>query len=142
MPSRPCPHRCLRLCVSGAMLAAMLMFLQQAAMIAVSQALASVGVMHGPAVALSGSAHFHDGLAGHIHVHGGKNAVGHVHDAVDADDDDDDVDGAGHAPIWSFDYTAVIIPPMNASALAFKVLYVGQCHHERGEGVEPDGMQR
>ena len=58
------------------MLAAVLLFVQQGAMIATSQALASIGVMHGPAVALSGPAHFHDGLAGHIHAHGGKNAVG------------------------------------------------------------------
>jgi hypothetical protein len=123
------------------MLAAMLLFVQQAAMIAVSQALASIGVMHGPAVALSGPAHFHDGLAGHIHVHGGKNAVGHVHDAVDADDDDD-VNGADPAPIWSFGYTAAIIPLIEASAVAFNVLCVRQCHHETGEGVEPDGMRR
>ena len=52
------------------------------------------------------------------------------------------VDGADHAPIWSFGCTAAVIPPMKASALAFKVLCVGQCHHESGEGVEPDGMQR
>ena len=81
------------------MLAAMLLFVQQGAMIALSQALASIGVMHDPAVALSGPAHFHNGLAGHVHAHGGKNAVGHVHDAVDTDDDDD-VNGADHAPIW------------------------------------------
>jgi hypothetical protein len=124
------------------MLLAMLLFVQQAAIITVSQALASIGLMRDPAVVLNGPAHFHGGLAGNVHVHGDKNGVGHVHNAVDTDDDDDDVNGAGHAPIWSFGYTAAVIPPMNASALAFKVIYVGQCHHERGEGVEPDGMQR
>jgi hypothetical protein len=123
------------------MLMAMMLFVQQAAMIAVSQTLASVGVMRDPAVALSGPAHFHDGLAGHIHVHGGKNATGHVHNATDADDDDD-MNGADHAPIWSFGYTSAVIPLTEASALAFKVLCVGQCHHEIGEGIEPDGMQR
>jgi hypothetical protein len=123
------------------MLMAMMLFVQQAAMIAVSQTLASVGVMRDPAVALSGPAHFHDGLAGHIHVHGGKNATGHVHNATDADDDDD-MNGADHAPIWSFGYTLAVIPLMEASALAFKVLFVGQFRHESGEGVEPDGMQR
>src|SRR5215217_3018060 len=99
MPSRSRP--CLRLCVSSAMLAAMLLFVQQAAIITVSQALASIGLMRDPAVVLNGSAHFHGGLAGNVHVHGDKNGVGHIHNAVDADDDDD-VDGAGHAPIWSF----------------------------------------
>jgi hypothetical protein len=123
------------------MLVAMLLFVQQAAMIAVSQALASVGVMRDPAVALSGPAHFHDGLAGHIHVHGGKNATGHVHDAQGADDDDD-VNGADHAPIWSFGYTSAVIPLMEALRLAFKVLCVGPCQHESGKGIEPDGMQR
>jgi hypothetical protein len=123
------------------MLAAMLLFVQQAAMIALSQALASIGVMHDPAVALNGPAHFHGGLAGNVHVHGGKNAIGHVHNAADADDDDD-VNGADHAPIWSFGYTSAVIPLMEARALTFKVLCVGECHHESGEGVELDGMQR
>jgi hypothetical protein len=123
------------------MLVAMLLFVQQAAMIAVSQALASVGVMGDPAVALSGPAHFHDGLAGHIHVHGGKNAAGHVHKAADPDNDDD-VNGADHAPIWSFGYTSAVIPLMEAWAPGFKILCVDQCSHESGEGFAPDGMQR
>jgi hypothetical protein len=121
------------------MLMAMLLFVQQAAMIAVSQALASLGVMHDPAVALSGPAHLHDGLAGHIHVHGGK--IGHVHNAADADDDDD-ANGSHHTPIWSFGHSTAVIPLMEMSGLAFRVLCVGECHHESGEGVEPDGMQR
>jgi hypothetical protein len=41
------------------MLLAMFLFVQQAAIITVSQALASIGLMRDPAVVLNGPAHFH-----------------------------------------------------------------------------------
>src|SRR5262245_43411855 len=66
-------------------LLAMVAFVQQSAIIAASQALASAGSMIDPAVTLSGSVHYHSSLARHVHVHGGHHSVGHVHDTADID---------------------------------------------------------
>ncbi|WP_018321833.1 hypothetical protein [Bradyrhizobium sp. WSM2793] len=63
-------------------------FVLQATLISVSQVKASVGAMPTPSVTLSGSLHFHDQLAGHVHSHGGDSADGHVHDGPDHDDDE------------------------------------------------------
>jgi hypothetical protein len=136
-PSRPF----LRRFASRLMLLAMAAFVQQATVIAASQARASAGIMPDPAIALSGAVHVHDGLAGHVHVHGGTNAAGHVHSGVDPDDDDD-ADGAGHPPIWSLGCTSAVIPLMGVSAVALEAVRVGECPHERGEGVEPAGLNR
>jgi hypothetical protein len=123
------------------MLLAMAAFVQQAAMIAASQARASAGIMHDPAIALSGPVHVHDRLAGHVHAHGGTNAAGHVHSAADVDDDDD-ADGIGHPPVWSLGGTSAVIPLVGVSAVSLEAMRVGECRHERGEGVEPDGLHR
>jgi hypothetical protein len=125
------------------MLLAMVGFVQQAAMIAASQARASAGIMPDPAIALSGPVHVHDRLAGHVHVHGGMNVAGHVHSAADVDDDDDDdADGIGHPPVWSLGSTFAVISLMGVSAVSLEAMRVGECRHERGEGVEPDGLHR
>jgi hypothetical protein len=110
-------------------------------MIAASQARASAGILPDPAIALSGPVHVHDHLAGHVHVHGGTNAAGHVHSAADLDDDDD-ADGIGHPPIWSLGGAAAVIPLMEVSAASFETVRVDECRHERGEGVEPEGLNR
>jgi hypothetical protein len=123
------------------MLLAMAAFMQQATVIAASQARASVGIMPDPAIPLSGALHVHDGVAGHVHVHGGTNAAGHVHSAVNPDDDDD-ADGTGHPPIWSLGCTSAVIPLIGVSAVAFEAVRVGECRHEYGEGVEPAGLNR
>jgi hypothetical protein len=75
-------HAHLRRIASGLMLLAIFAFVQQSAMIAASQALASAGSMSDPAVTLSGSVHYHNDLARHVHVHGGHDSVGHVHDTA------------------------------------------------------------
>ncbi len=80
------------------MLAAAVAFVQQGAMIIVSQAAAFAGSMPEPAVVLSGKVHIHDQLAGHVHMHSGRNTPGHVHNAADLDDDDAD---AGKTLFWS-----------------------------------------
>src|SRR5947199_355635 len=72
------------------MLVAMLAFVGQSAMIIVSNAAVSIGQMPQPAMALSGTVHIHDGLAGHVHIRGGNNKAGHVHQGVLHDNDDDD----------------------------------------------------
>jgi hypothetical protein len=136
-PSRPF----LRRIASRLMLLAMAAFVQQAAMIGASQARASAGIMPAPAIPLSGAVHVHDGLAGHVHVHGGTNVAGHVHSAVDPDDDDD-ADGTDHPPMWSLGCTSAVIPVIGVSAVVFEAVRVGECRHQRGEGVEPAGLNR
>ncbi|WP_108522732.1 hypothetical protein [Bradyrhizobium algeriense] len=68
------------------MLMAISAFVLQGTLIVTSQAMAAVGTMPEPSVTLSGSMHFHDHLAGHVHDHGGDNSEGHVHDGPDYDD--------------------------------------------------------
>ena len=126
---------------SRLMLLAMAAFVQQAAMIAASQARASAGIIPDPAIVLSGPVHVHDRLAGHVHVHGGTNAAGHVHGAVDHDDDDD-TDGAGHTPIWSLGCTSAVIPMIGVSAVSLEAVRLDDCRHQHGEGIEPAGLSR
>ena len=135
-----CARPYLRRLACRLMLLAMAAFVQQAAMIAVSQARASAGIMSDPAIALSGPVHVHDGLARHVHVHDGTNAVGHVHGALDHDDDD--ADGMDQSLIWSLGYTSAVIPMMGLSAVPLQAVPVGECRHQRGEGVEPAGLNR
>jgi hypothetical protein len=84
-------HTRLRRMASGLMLLAMLAFVQQSAMIVASQVLASAGSMSDPAVTLSGSVHYHNGLARHVHMHG--SSAGHVHKTTDIDHDSDETHG-------------------------------------------------
>src|SRR5215216_6395927 len=62
-------HQQLRRIASTLMLAAVLAFAAQGAMVLVSQVAAANGSMPDPAVTVSGSLHYHDPLARHFHVH-------------------------------------------------------------------------
>jgi hypothetical protein len=122
------------------MLAGMAAFIQQGAMITASQAAASGGFMPQPATMLSGSVHFHDDLAGNLHVHGGDNWAGHVHGPADLDHDESDE--GGPAPISSVGYTCAVLPAV-VYAVLYDVVNGAEClPHNRLDGVEPDGLSR
>jgi hypothetical protein len=133
-------HARLRRIASGLMLLAMVVFVQQGAMIAASQALASAGSMVDPAVTLSGSVHYHNSLARHVHVHGGgHNSVGHVHNAADTDPATDEP----NTPFWSLGCcNSAVIPVMAISAVSFEIARADKCPHVRLEGIQPDGLNR
>jgi hypothetical protein len=90
------------------MLLAAAAFLLQSLVISMSQAAAAVGFIPEPAVALHGSMHYHDNLAGHVHHHGGDNASGHVHDSapLDSSDVSSDFDGSS----WTLFCACLAIP--------------------------------
>src|SRR5262245_20897735 len=122
------------------MLAAMVSFVQQGAMIAASQAAASGGFMPQPATMLSGPVHVHDNLAVNLHVHDGDKGARHVHSPADLDHDDSDE--AIKAPVCSVGHTCAVMP-----AVAYTVVCgVGRpAEHppcDRLDGVEPDGLSR
>jgi hypothetical protein len=116
------------------MLLAMVAFVQQGAMIAASQALASAGSMIDPAVTLSGSVHYHNDLARHVHVHGGHGSVGHVHHTADIDE--------ANTPLWSLCCTSAVIPVAAISAVSFEIASAAERPHVRLEGIRPDGLTR
>jgi hypothetical protein len=126
----------LRRIASGLMLVAMFAFVEQGAMIATSQALASAGSMIDPAVTLSGPVHYHDSLARHVHIH--DNSVGHVHTSADIDHDSDEA----NTPFWSLGGASAVIPVMGISAVSFEILRADQRPHVRLEGIRPDGLTR
>jgi hypothetical protein len=126
----------LRRIASGLMLLAMVVFVQQGAMIAASQALASAGSMIDPAVTLSGSVHYHNSLARHVHVHG--NSVGHVHKTADIDHDSDEAS----TPFWSLGGASAVIPVVAVSAVSFEMVRAYKSSHVRLEGIQPDGLNR
>jgi len=110
-------------------------------MIAVSQAAASRGLMSQPAIMLSGSVHFHDNLAGHVHAHGGDNEVGHVHHPADLGHDDSDV--AVKIPFWSLGSTSAVLPMWTACTVSFDVVSkVERLPDGHLDGIEPDGLNR
>jgi hypothetical protein len=129
-------HARLRRIASGLMLLAMAAFVQQGAMIAASQALASAGSMADPAVALSGPLHYHNDMARHVHMHG--NSVGHVHTTADIDHDRDDAS----TPFWSLGGVSAVIPMMAISAVSFEIVRAEERPHVRLEGIRPDGLNR
>jgi hypothetical protein len=129
-------HARLRRIASGLMLLAMVAFIQQSAIIAASQALASTGSMIDPAVTLSGSVHSHNSLARHVHIHG--NSVGHVHKTVDIDHDSDEAS----TPFWSLGGASAVIPVMGISAVSFVIVRADERPHVRLEGIRPDGLNR
>jgi phosphoribosyl-AMP cyclohydrolase len=126
----------LRRIASGLMLLAVMAFVQQGAMIAASQALASVGSMSDPAVTLSGPVHYHDSLARHVHVHGSTS--GHVHKTADIDHDSDE----GSPPFWSLGGVSAVIPALVISAVSFEIVRADERPHVRLEGIKPDGLNR
>jgi hypothetical protein len=127
-------HARLRPVASGLMLLAMFAFVQQSAMIAASQALASAGSMSDPAVTLSGSVHYHNDLARHVHIHRGHDSVGHVHDTADLDE--------ANTPLWSLGCTSAVIPVTAISAVSFAIVRAAERPHVRLEGIRPDGLTR
>jgi hypothetical protein len=118
------------------MLLAMLAFVQQSAMVAASQALASVGSMSDPAVTLSGPVHYHNSLARHVHIHG--NSVGHVHTTADIDHDSDEA----NTPLWSLGCASAVIPVTAISEVSFEIVRADERLHVRLEGIRPDGLNR
>jgi hypothetical protein len=120
------------------MLLAMVAFVQQGAMIAASEALAAAGSMIDPAVTLSGSIHYHNNLARHVHVNGSHNSVGHVHNTSDSDHATDEA----NTPFWSLGCTSAVIPVMGISAVSFEIVRADERPHVRLEGVQPDGLNR
>jgi hypothetical protein len=129
-------HARLRRIASGLMLLAMVAFVQQGAMISASQALASAGSMSDPAVTLSGSVHYHNSLARHVHIHG--NSIGHVHKTADIDHDSDEAS----MPFWSLGGASAVIPVMEISAVSFEIVRADERPHVRLEGIRPDGLNR
>jgi hypothetical protein len=130
----------LRRIANSLMLLAMLAFLQQGTMIALSQAGAALGFMPQPAVTLHGALHLHDNLAGHVHAHGGVYAVGHVHGS--ADPDNDHADDVAKAPLYSIACTAAVVPVPGACAVAVATGAVEWLQRTLLDGVEPDGLSR
>jgi len=130
-------HARLRRTASGLMLLAMVAFVQQSAMIAASQALASAGSMSDPAVTLRGSVHYHNSLARHVHVHGSHDSVGHVHNTADTDHATDEA----NTPFWSLCCTSAVIPVMGISAVLFAIVRADHpCVHLAG--IQPEGLNR
>jgi hypothetical protein len=127
-------HVRLRRIASSMMLLAMVAFVQQGAMIAASEALASAGSMSDPAVTLSGSVHYHSDLARLVHVHGGHDSVGHVHDTADIDE--------ASTPLWSLCCTSAVLPVTAISAVSFEIVRAAERPHVRPEGIRPDGLTR
>src|SRR2546430_17247846 len=130
-------HARLRRVASGLMLLAILAFVQQCAMIAASQALASAGSMSDPAVTLSGPVHYHNSLARHVHVHGSHDSIGHIHNTVDIDHDDE-----ASTPLWSLGGASAVMPVMAISAISFEILRADEHPYVRLEGIRPDGLNR
>src|SRR5437870_3368123 len=127
----------LRRIASSLMLLAMVAFVQQGAMIAASQALALAGAMMDPAVTLSGSVHYHNSLARHVHTHG-QDSVGHVHNTADIDDTADEND----APFWSLGGASAVIAAAPISLVSFEFANADERPRARLEGTEPEGLNR
>jgi hypothetical protein len=131
---RFCLYARLRRIASGLMLLAMFAFVQQSALISASLALASAGRMSDPAVTLSGSVHYHNDLARHVHVHARHNSVGHVHDTADIDE--------ANTPLWSLGCTSAVIPVIAISTGSFEIVRAAERPHVHLEGIRPDELTR
>lgn len=112
----------------------------QTVMISVSQASAASGVMPEPAVILSGSTHYHDRVAGHVHKHGGDAAEGHIHDPSAPDQEDD----GGFAPSsWTLFGGFVAIPAFAALAHPSDLISLVQLpQSEKADGIDPGALTR
>lgn len=112
-------------------------FLLQGTSISVSQVEAVFGAMPEPAVSLSGSVHFHDQLAGHVHSHGGDNSEGHVHDGAAHDDD------GGPSLSWNLFGTSIASPALPTMLSPFELLgLVELAAVQPINGVKPEGLIR
>jgi hypothetical protein len=123
------------------MLVAMAAFVQQAAMITLSQAAASLGSMPQPAVLLHGPVHLHDNLARHVHAHGGDHAVGHVHG--NSDHDDHDSDDIGKMPFLSLGATTAFLQGTGPWPAPLTIAStIEDLPQNLLDGIEPDGLSR
>ncbi|MCK1619739.1 hypothetical protein IVA96_24830 [Bradyrhizobium sp. 159] len=112
-------------------------FVLQVSLISVSQVKAAVGAMPMPAVTLSGSLHFHDQLAGHVHSHAGDAAEGHVHDGPDHDDD------GAPSVAWDMFGTSIASPQFIHVLGSFEVLGAIELPLARAiVGVSPEALIR
>lgn len=133
-------HLPLRRFARTIMFVAISAFMLQGVLISISQAAAAAGTMLEPAVTLSGSVHFHDRLAGHVHDHGDNVAEGHVHDGFDSDHED----AAGGTQLsWTIFGTSIAIPTVVALIPSSDLL--GRVELPAGrtaDGVEPAALIR
>ncbi|MBB4421923.1 hypothetical protein GGD66_000449 [Bradyrhizobium sp. CIR48] len=112
-------------------------FVIQVTLISVSQVQAAVGAMPAPSVTLSGSLHFHDQLAGHVHSHGGDDAEGHVHDGPDHDDE------GAPGVVWDMFGTSIASPQFIDLLGSFEVLGAVELPVTRVIiGVSPEALIR
>lgn len=112
--------------------------LLQTMMMSISQASAVSGVLPEPAVVLNGSMHYHGHLAGHVHIHNGDIAVGHVHSPADRDPDGD------LAPLFCMLFCMSVTIPTEPS-LADPSGFVGLVQlppSERADGIDPGALIR
>jgi len=130
------PFQRLRKIARTTMVMAISAFVLQGTLISISQAKAAVGAMPEPSVTLSGSVHFHDQLAGHVHSHG-DNTEGHVHDGPDHDDD------GGPNLTWNLFSSSIASPELPVLASSFDLLGLVELPAVQAiEGVRPDGLLR
>lgn len=117
------------------MVTAILAFVLQGTLISISQALAAVEIMPQPSVTLTGSAHFHDKLSGHVHDHG-SNAEGHIHDGSAEKE-------GGLNLCWSVFGASMIFPAHIALVRSFDLLGLVELPIlPSADGVEPGGLIR
>jgi hypothetical protein len=112
--------------------------LLQTMLMSISQASAASGVLPEPAVVLNGSMHYHGHLAGHVHVHHGDIAEGHVHSPTDHNHD-----GALPPSFCMLFCVSVTIP--TAPILADPSGFVGVAQlppSERADGIDPGALIR
>lgn len=131
----------LRWLASGLMLLAAIAFVHQSAVIIVSEAAASAGVMPHPAVTLSGPVHFHDDIVRQVHAHRGHNAPGHVHGT--GDPDHHETDESNGLPMWSLYCASAVVPILALCSVPIDVVgAVEAISNDRLVGIEPDGLNR
>jgi hypothetical protein len=119
------------------MVVAISAFVLQGTLISISQAKAAAGSIPEPAVTLSGSVHFHDQLAGHVHDHGGGSAEGHIHYGPDHDN------GGGLSQSWSLFGVSIDVPAYVAFGRSFDLLGAVELPAcQLADGVEPGGLIR
>ncbi len=119
------------------MFLAILAFVVQGTLTSISQVKAALGAIPEPAIALSGSVHYHDQLAGHVHSHGGNTSEGHVHDGADHDDD------AGPSLTWNIFGASIASPESIVLASPFELPGLVELPSTPAiEGVRPDGLIR
>lgn len=133
-------HIFLRPIARSLMLLAMVAFVQQSALVAVSQAAAATGLVPQPAVKLSGQVHFHDDVVRQAHAHTGHNTAGHVHGGGNAGNETDE---ATDAPMWCLSCTSAVVPMAVLCSIPIESAEaIEAAPHGSLIGIEPDGLNR